>query len=158
MVELSLKEIDELVDAILKKDGAGKRRHDPVDDFAAVCRFAVYYLPGARNLPGFVELPQMPTLSGRHAAGRELIRFVGFYLESINPTLTAFEWARIYHRILLRRNGIGTLVRIRKRPALALREDAKRLSFEQLRAKYPDHKRSILYRYLNEASKARRRK
>lgn len=158
MAELSPKEIDGIVDAILKKDTPGKRRHDPVDDLDALTRFAVYCLPGVRDLPGFVDVPPMPSLTGRHAAGRELIRFAGFYLEAINPSLTAFDWGRIYHRLLLRRNGIGTPVRIRKRPALALREDAKRLSFKQMRAKYPDHRDSILYRYLNEASKARRRK
>jgi hypothetical protein len=156
---LTAKEIDEFVDAILKKDDPAKRRHDPVDDFATLCRFATFAMPGVRNLPGFVEVPPLPSLAGRHAQGRELIRFVGLYLEAINPTLSAFDWARLYHALLMRRNGRGVFVRIRKRPALAIRDDARRgLSFLQLQAKYPDHKRSILRRYHKEASDARRKR
>jgi len=158
MVNLSRKEIDEVVDAILEKDDPRKRRNDPVDDFDSLCRVATFVLPGVRNLPGFVRLPPLPDLNGRHAAGREAIRFVGRYLEAINPTFSAFEWGRIYHHLLLRRNGRGMLVRIRQRPALAVREDAKKegMTFEQLHAKYPDLKRSVLYRYLKEAKTARR--
>jgi len=155
---LTDKEVSDFVEFILKKDDPTKRRHDPVDDFAAVVGFAVHCLPGVRELPGFVNLPRLPPLTGRYAIGRELIRYVGLYLEAVNPTLSALDWARLYHAVLLRRNGRGEKVRIRKRPALAIREDARKLTFEQLKAKYPDHGRSILRRYLKEANNARRKK
>lgn len=152
---LSRREIDRLVDAILKQDDKRKRRHDPVDDFASLLSFAVHCLPGVRNLPGCFDLPDQPPLAGRHARARELIRHVARYLEAVNPTFEAEDWARIYLCLLLRRQGVGEFVRIRRRPALGPREDAKRLSFDQLKGKYPDLGRSILYRYLKEA---RRRK
>lgn len=155
---LTAKEIDEFVDAILKKDDPAKRSYDPVDDFDTLCRFATFALPGVRNLPGFVEVPPLQRLTGRYAPARECIRSVGLYLEAINPTVSAFDWGRIYHRILLRRNGVGVPVRIRKRPALAIREAARTLSFVQLQAKFPDKGRSILRRYQKEARDAIRKK
>ena len=155
---LNRREIDSVVDAILRQDGKRKRRHDPVDDFTSLVSFAVHCLPGVRNLPGCFDLPALAPLIGSHAKARELIRYVAHYLEAVNPTFDAWDWARIYHRLLLQRHGIGEVVRIRKRPAIGPREDAKRLSFDQLKAKYPDLGRSILYRYLKEASEARRRR
>jgi hypothetical protein len=155
---LNDREIDRIVDSILSNDDQRKRRHDPVDDFASLVSFAVHCLPGVRNLPGHFNLPDLPPLAGRNAKAREMMRHVARYLATVNPTFDTWNWGRIFHRLLVRRHGIGESVRIRKRPAIGPREDAKRLSFNQLKTKYPDLGRSILYRYLKDAREGRRRR
>jgi len=147
--DLTDKEIDKVVDAIMRRDDPRKRRHDPIDDFAALVEFAVHCLPGVRRLPP-IDLPEVRSAEGLKI-GERVVRYVAAYLFAVNPTLGIPDWGRIYLRLLLRRNGRGTFIRVRKRPALAVREDARRMSFTQLQAKYPHLGRAILYRYLREA-------
>lgn len=154
--EMTDDEIGQYVHAFLSLDvKSGKRNHDPVDDFNRLLCIAVE-MPGVKNLPGHFDtertsdLAPKHTIHKRYARGAAMIRFVGDYLHTVNPSISAQDWMRLYHAILVERHGT-TRVYIRKRPALGPREDARRLSFKQLQTKYPHLSRSRLYRLLQDA-------
>lgn len=147
---LSAKEITEIVNELLKRDDPTHRRYDPVDDFSTLASFAIFGVPGSREIPGpWVKTPNLPAMEGR-TRGWQLVVYVGHYLYALNPTLSALEWTRIYHGLLRARYG-SSRVRIRKRQALAAKMDAKRLSFKQMRTKYPHLSRSRIYKLLADA-------
>lgn len=153
-MELTKAEIRQFLAEYLKLDKhSTKRNHDPVDDFARLCGIAVE-LPGVRNLPGHVDIDYRPPMPAKGTeGGRAMIVFVAKYLHAINPFYSEYDWARLYHAILIERHGRGNLVRIRKRPALAAQCDARlpHMTPNRLQKLHPHLCRSRVYKIMQEA-------
>ena len=153
-MDLSKAEIRQILEEYFKLDNRSERTNfDPVDDFARLC-VAAYQSSDAPKRPGDVVV-ESPVFPPGTAGGLALIYFVGDYLHAINPGLSADNWARIYHAILMARHGRGTLLRFRKRPALGAQVDA-RLPFmtpKKLQALHPHLCRSRIYKILQDARK-----
>lgn len=152
-MELTKDEIRQFLTEYFKLDNRAQRSNfDPVDDFARLCDVALE-LPGVRTLPGDVKIDAAPLPAKGTARGQAIIWFVAEYLHAINPSLTVYDWARLYHAILLERHGRGVLVRIRKRPALAAQCDARlpAMTPKKLQALHPHLGRRRIYKILQEA-------
>lgn len=147
---LSKNDIANLVDDYLRADRfKPRRKFDLVDDFERFL-FIACELPGALARPNLDQVEPGKAL-GKPTLG-DILDFVASYLHATNSTLSKQEWWEFYAAVQVARHG-GTKVRIRKRPALALINDAKRMTPRQLQEKYPNLCRSRIYAVIKEANR-----
>lgn len=148
---LSQKQIDELVVDFLCADKFGSRKkYDAVDDLARLL-FIARELAGAKKLP-----------LHRNNAPKGEIAFEAFLkvgadiLYAECQELTWQDWRSFYGAILCERRRLygDTMVRMRKRPALEVWDDATRgrMSYAELKAKHPHLSRSYLYALIKKAN------
>lgn len=149
---LSEKEISALVDDFLIADRFDPRKkYDPIDDLARFV-FIARELPGARNVSASTDKYPPKKLSFEN-----LLNVVSDILFELNPILTKEDWRAFFGAVQVARHG-GTRVRLRKRPALEAKEDAKRMTPKQMREKYPHLCRSRIYKLIKDASKTSKNK
>jgi hypothetical protein len=122
---------------------------EPLDDIARLEVIMARALCGKRG--GELQMPESRNSAERLAAW---IEAGAAYLQALNPISTTAFWQRVLAGIFEVRYK-GSKIRPKKRKALASRLDAHRLTYEQMKARYPHLSRRSIYNRLEEARRKR---